>query len=77
MGILSSLLTLPVTGPLKGSLWVGRKIHEAAVQQLNDPGAIRRELRRLEAALVAGEMSEEDYDEAEMVLLTRLRDVAG
>lgn len=77
MGILRALLTLPVSGPVNGSLWVARKIHEAAEQQLSDPGAIRRELRRLERALLAGDLSEEDYDAAEEVLLSRLREAGG
>lgn len=74
MGLLTSLLTLPVAGPMKGSLWIAKKIHEAADQELNDPAAIRRELAALESALLAGEISEDAYDEAELVLLTRLRD---
>lgn len=77
MGLLRSLVTLPVAGPLKGSVWVARKIHEAAEQQFNDPGAIRRELRRLEAALMAGDISEEAYDDAELRLLTRLKETGG
>lgn len=77
MGLLRSLVSLPVAGPIKGSLWVARKIHEAAEQQLNDPAAIRSELQRLEAALLAGEISEEVYDEAELVLLARLREAGG
>ena len=75
MGLLTRLLTAPVAGPIHGSLWMARKIHEAVEQQVNDPGAIRRELQRLETALLSGEISEDDYDEAEMVLLTRLRDI--
>ncbi len=74
MGILTSLLGLPVSGPMKGSLWVARKIHEATEQKMNDPGEIRRELERLEQALLSGEISEETYDTAETALLARLRD---
>lgn len=77
MGLLRALVSLPVAGPLKGSLWVARKVHEAAEQQVNDPGTIRRELRRLETALLAGEISEEVYDEAELALLARLREAGG
>ncbi|MXQ07939.1 gas vesicle protein [Alphaproteobacteria bacterium GH1-50] len=74
MGLLTRLLAVPVSGPVHGSLWIARKIHEAAEQQLTDPGAIRRELQQLEAALLAGQISEEAYDEAEEVLLNRLRE---
>lgn len=74
MGLLTSLLTLPVAGPVKGSLWVARQVHDAAARDMNDPGALRKELARLEAAMLAGEISEDAYDDAELVILERLRD---
>lgn len=77
MGVLTSLLTLPVAGPMRGSFWVAGKIAEAADRELNDPAAIRRELRRLEEALLAGQLSEEAYEEAEIALLARLRDAGS
>lgn len=73
MGILGALLTLPVAGPVKGSTWVVRKIHDAVEADMNDPAAIRGELERLEAALLSGALSEDEYDTAEQVLLTRLQ----
>lgn len=73
MGLLRTLVTLPVAGPLQGSLWIARKIHEAAEQELNDPAAIRRALARLEQQLLAGEISEEAYDTVELELLQRLQ----
>lgn len=77
MGLVSKLLTLPVSAPLKGSLWIGQKIHEAADQELHDPAALRSALSHLEKQLLAGEISEEEYDEAELVLLARLQAAAG
>ncbi len=74
MGLLRSLITLPVAGPIKGSLWVARQVHDAAEREVNDPGAIRQELARLESAFLAGDISEADYDDEELVLLQRLRD---
>lgn len=75
MGLFGTILSLPVSGPVKGSLWVARQIHEAAEREANDPAALRRELGRLEKALLAGEISEDDYDAAETLLLQRLRDL--
>jgi cytochrome c-type biogenesis protein CcmH/NrfG len=72
MGILRSLLTLPVTGPLQGALWVAGRIHEAADRELSDPVAIRRALRELEIDLEAGRLDEETFEAAEAVLLERL-----
>lgn len=74
MGLVSRLLTLPVTAPVSGSLWVTRKIHEAAERDFNDPAAIRAQLSRLEAQLLAGEISEDAYDDAELDLLLRLKE---
>lgn len=73
MGLLRSLLALPVSGPMKGTMWIAGKIHETAEQELNDPAAIRKALAMLEQQLLAGDISEDDYDEAEAVLLMRLK----
>lgn len=74
MGLLRSLLLLPVKGPMDGVLWVTSKIAETAEAELNDPGTLRRELLRLEAELEAGRMTEADYDAAEEVILRRLKE---
>lgn len=73
MGLLRSLLALPLKAPVDGTLWVAQKIHESAQQELNDPTSIRKTLVALEQKLLAGEISEEEYDEAETELLYRLR----
>lgn len=73
MGLLRSLLTFPVSAPVQGTLWLGRKIGETAEQELNDPVALRAALAALEAQLLAGEITEEAYDTAEDDLLARLR----
>ena len=72
MGLLRGLVTLPLSAPARGTLWLARKIHETAEAELNDPAAIRRELAQLEEALDAGEIDEDTYDAAEEVLLRRL-----
>lgn len=72
MGILSTLLTLPVSGPIKGALWVAQKIHESAEAELHDPAAIKRALIDMERRLDAGEIDEETFEAAETVLLDRL-----
>ncbi|MEL6644563.1 MAG: gas vesicle protein GvpG [Pseudomonadota bacterium] len=77
MGVLSRLVTLPVAGPLTGSLWLARKIHETAEEELNDPARIRAELARLEADLLSGRITEDAYDAAETTLLMRLRGLGG
>jgi hypothetical protein len=70
MGLLTRLLTLPVSGPL----WVMEKVVEEAERIYYDEGAIRAQLADLEAAFEEGRLTEEELDEAEDVLLERLRE---
>lgn len=72
MGLLRSLLTFPATAPAGGALWAARKIHEAAEREIRDPAAIRRALADLERELEAGRLTEEEFEEIELVLLQRL-----
>lgn len=73
MGLLRSLLLLPVKGPMDGAMWVVQKIHGAAEEELNDPVAIKKTLVALEKALIDGEITEDEYDLAETELLMRLK----
>lgn len=75
MGLLTALLTLPVSGPIKAAWWLAEKIHDQAINAMNDPAEIKRELGRLEEALESGALTEEEFEELELKLLTRLRDV--
>ncbi len=73
MGLLSRLLLLPVSAPVEGSLWVARQIAECVESERNSPAALRQALREAEARLIAGEITEEEYDLQETDLLERLR----
>jgi cytochrome c-type biogenesis protein CcmH/NrfG len=73
MGLLMKLLTVPVSGPLAGLMFIGEKLAEAADKEAFDPDAIKRQLVALEKQLDAGLISEEVFEEAELVLLQQLR----
>ncbi|MGB9632611.1 MAG: gas vesicle protein GvpG [Chloroflexaceae bacterium] len=73
MGPLGSLLAFPLTGPLRGLLWVAEQLHEQARRELYDPERIRRQLTELELQLDLGQISEEEYEAAETALLEQLR----
>ncbi len=73
MGLLSTILMAPLTAPAKGTFWLAGKIAEAAEADRNDPRMLREALRAAEAELLAGTMSEDEYDEIETDILTRLR----
>ena len=73
MGLLSSLILLPVKGPMDGAVWVANKVNESVQQEWNNPASIRKALVSLEKQLLAGEISEAAYDAAETELLLRLK----
>jgi len=73
MGLLSKLLLLPVKGPFDGAMWVTQKVTEAAENELNDPSTLRKRLKLLELELVAGRITEDEYDAAEEEVLERLK----
>ena len=73
MGILFDLAALPVTGPLKGLVWVARKVAEQAEKELYDEGKLRGQLLELELRCELGEISQEEYAAAEEILLERLK----
>jgi hypothetical protein len=75
MGLLRTLLTLPVSGPVNGALWLAGKVHEAALAQMNDPAAVKAALLDLERRLDVGEIDEDAFEEAEAALLDRLIEI--
>jgi hypothetical protein len=77
MGLLSTLLGVPVTGPINGTGWVLRKLYETAHEEFYDPASIKRQLVALETQLDAGEITEEQFEEIELALLHRLREAAS
>lgn len=75
--MLFRLLSLPVTGPLDAVTWVGGRLRDAAEARLFNPEAIREEMAALEARLESGALSEADFEEAEAVLIERLREAGA
>jgi len=68
MFLIDSILLAPV----KGVLWLGKKINETAEKQLHDDGRIKEELMKLQLRFELDEISEQEYDEKEKELLDRL-----
>lgn len=73
MGLLRSLILLPVKGPLDGAVWVAQKVNESAQQERNNPASLRKALIALEKKLISGEISEDTYDALETDLLLRIK----
>ena len=72
MGLLLGLLTLPVSGPVRGTIWVAEQVQSAAERSWYDEGAVRRELAELDDRHEAGEIGDEEYEEAADALIDRL-----
>lgn len=73
MGILTKILTFPITGPIDGVLWLAETLAERAEDEIYSPEKIRAQLTELELRFDLGEFSEADYLAAEDELLARLR----
>ena len=74
MGLISRLVALPATGPAHGVWWVLQKLTAAAEAEFYNPAALKTPQVALEMQLEAGDMTEDDYEEQEIVLLTRLKE---
>ena len=72
MSLILDLLTAPVFGPIMGVKWLGEKMVEAAEGELLDEGRVRGQLLELQMRLEMGEITEEEYDKQETVLVERL-----
>lgn len=66
------LLDTILLSPLKGMVWLGRKINEVADQELNDVGRIKEELLALQMQLDLDQITEQEYLEKERDLLDRM-----
>ena len=75
MGILGSLLTSPVFGPIDGLLWLARTIEQQANAERWDEGKVTAGLQELELDLDLGKIGLEEYEAREAVLLQQLKEI--
>ena len=71
MGLFTGLLTLPLA-PLRGVVWVAEQLESEADRQMNDPAVIRAKIDEVEQAYQRGEIGEDERDEQQEELLSRL-----
>jgi hypothetical protein len=77
MGLLGTLLTFPVSVPLKGVVWLAEKLEERAEREIYNEDAVRGRLLELELLLDMGKITEEEYQVAEdesVALLVEIRE---
>ena len=72
MGILGSIVSAPVAGPVKGFMWLIGTLVDHAERELYDAAQIRRDLMKLEQQLESETIAIEAYEAAESELLARL-----
>ena len=58
--------------PLKGVIWLGKKINEVAEKEVSDEGRIKEKLMELQLKFELDQISEEEYNRQEKELLARL-----
>ena len=72
MGLLD-ILTFPFLGPIKGVVWVADKLSEQAENEIFNADAVSGQLMELELRFDLGEITEQEFLEAEESLLERLK----
>lgn len=75
MGLLSSILLAPFTGPWDGTLWTLDKVQRAVEDELTDDSVIKEDLMRLQLDLEAGDIDDDEYLVREKAIMQRLREV--
>jgi len=60
-------------GPAKLTCWLTQKLVDAAEQEMTDESVVRQELLELQIAFELGDITEEDLQQQEEVLLERLQ----
>lgn len=76
MGLITGLLTLPLA-PVRGTMWLAEILQEEAERQMLDEPQILAALQELEVAREAGDLSDEEIEEAENTLVKRLMELRG
>ena len=73
MGLLKTLLSAPVRAPVQGFFWVAGKLAEKLEAEVYDPKKIQKELEDLQLRYDLGQISEDELEQGETVLLDRLK----
>lgn len=75
MGLLTSILLAPFTGPIDGAMWTIDKVQRAVEEELTDDTPIKEDLMLLQLELEAGDIDDDEYVTRETQIMERLRDV--
>lgn len=70
IGLLDILF--PILLPIKGINFIAKKLHDVAEEELTDATKIQEKLLELQMSYEMEEITEEEYDKKETILLDRL-----
>jgi hypothetical protein len=72
MSLLRTIGSAPLAGPLKGLLWIVETVAAHAERELYDEDNIRKDLMKLEQQFELDQISIEEFENVEGMLLERL-----
>lgn len=75
MGLLSTLVFWPVTGPVAGIRWTLGKVQRVVEDELVDDTPVKESLMELQMRLELGDIDDETYVAEEASLMRQLRDI--
>lgn len=71
-----NLLLAPLTAPIDGIAWIAQQIQERAEAELDNAENLHKRLLALQLAVDMGEISEEDFEAQEEILLLAIQELA-
>lgn len=75
MGLLTSILFFPISGPVAGIRWTLGKVQAVVEEELTDDGPVRQQLMELQMLLELGDIDDAEYVRREAALMQQLREV--
>ncbi|UIE39009.1 gas vesicle protein GvpG [Leptodesmis sichuanensis] len=70
-----NLLLAPLTAPLDGIVWIAQQIQERAEAELDNAENLHKRLLALQLAVDMGEISEEEFEAQEEMLLLAIQEL--
>jgi hypothetical protein len=75
VGLLSTIVFWPVTGPVAGIKWTLGKVQRVVEDELVDDTPVKEALMELQMRLELGDIDDETYVAEEAALMRQLRDI--
>jgi Gas vesicle protein G len=75
VGLLSTIVFWPVTGPVAGIKWTLGKVQRVVEDELVDDTPVKEALMELQMRLELGDIDDETYITEEAALMRQLRDI--